>query len=85
MGIRQGPGDVIAQKDDKRLARGHSGGGLRRSGEHAAGAGRNERQLQRRNPPAQAGGSRNMTGEPGHPVNTEGPRRGVTTAAAQAR
>ena len=84
--VWRGPGDVIVQEHHERLARGHPGaGGSRRSDEDAADAGREERHRQRRNPPAEAGGRGTSRAVLAHPVNRDGPRRGWSTAAAQAR
>lgn len=80
------PSDAIVQEHDKRLACGDawSGGSGGRS-EDAAKCRRDQRRCQRRTPPASAGGVRGIDGPAGHPVNWDGPWRGWSTAAAQAR
>jgi hypothetical protein len=80
------PGDVIVQEHDKRLACGYSGGGgSSGNSEDAAKCRRDQRRCQRRTPPASAGGVRDIDSPAGHPVNWDGPWRGWSTAAAQAR
>ena len=65
-----GPGDVIVQEHDKRLARRDpGGGGSGRSDEGAADRRRDQRRRQRRTPPARAGGARGVGGRGAHPVN----------------
>jgi hypothetical protein len=83
--IRLGTGEVIVKEDDERLPRRDPGGsGPRRSSGPQANGCQHEGRRQRASP-ARAGGAREVTGRTGHPVNVDGPRRGCSAAAAQAR
>ena len=85
-GARPSPHDVVVEEHDKRLARRHPGAGRARGSDEAGTDAQDEKRRRRhRNPPANARGSRSATGGVAHPVNDEGPRRGWSTAAAQAR
>lgn len=72
------------QKHHERLTRGRRGSGSR-SNEDACDSRRNQRRGKPQTPPVSAGGGRVVASPAGHPVNWDGPWRGRSSAAAQAR
>ena len=78
--VWRGPGDVIVQQHDERLACGHARGGSRGgSARTQPSCRRDQRRCQRRTPPARAGGVRDIVDALAHPVNWDGPWRGCST------